>query len=128
MPDRRLAWWHEGRAGRRRFTSSSDILTPQLLVHASSPLHPAYGFSISTQTRPATPDRPFHPTPATPSSDKTTLVIDPFADSKRLHRPLSPSLAIYRPWLTWTLSIGHRFTGIGTGLCEHARHLMFPMY
>lgn len=31
-------------------------------------------------------------------------------------RPLSPHLTIYRPQLTWIMSIGHRFTGASLAL------------
>jgi succinate dehydrogenase / fumarate reductase cytochrome b subunit len=38
------------------------------------------------------------------------------ADVNRGNRPLSPHLSIYRPYLSMTMSIFHRFTGLGLGV------------
>ena len=38
------------------------------------------------------------------------------ADGKRVERPLSPHITIYRPQLTSMLSIVHRITGVGLAL------------
>ena len=49
-------------------------------------------------------------------SRKSTLEIDAFERSKLLQRPISPHLTIYRPQITWIVSIGHRVTGAGLAL------------
>jgi succinate dehydrogenase cytochrome b556 subunit len=48
---------------------------------------------------------------------KPTLQVDPVKRSEAFKRPTSPHLTIYSVQLTSTLSIFHRVTGAGIGLC-----------
>ena len=47
---------------------------------------------------------------------RDALMVGRSSDGKRVQRPLSPHLMIYRPQITSMLSIVHRITGIGLGV------------
>jgi succinate dehydrogenase / fumarate reductase cytochrome b subunit len=47
---------------------------------------------------------------------RDALMVGRGSDGKRVERPLSPHLSIYRPQITTMLSIVHRITGIGLGV------------
>jgi len=47
---------------------------------------------------------------------RDALMVGRSSDGKRVQRPLSPHLQIYRPQITTVLSITHRITGIGLGV------------
>uniref|UniRef100_A0A0K8RL47 Putative succinate dehydrogenase cytochrome b subunit n=1 Tax=Ixodes ricinus TaxID=34613 RepID=A0A0K8RL47_IXORI len=58
-----------------------------------------------------------------------------FQKNKKLQRPLSPHLTIYEPQITTMLSITHRVTGCGLGVCVYGLGLapfltahQFPYY
>lgn len=47
---------------------------------------------------------------------REAVMVGRTSDGKPVRRPLSPHLQVYRPQITTTLSIFHRFTGIGLGV------------
>jgi len=49
-----------------------------------------------------------------PSTVKTTSTEDYWDKNKRMNRPMSPHLTIYKPQVTSMLSITHRITGLAT--------------
>jgi len=47
---------------------------------------------------------------------REAIMVGRKSDGTAVRRPLSPHLQVYRPQITSTLSIFHRFTGIGLGV------------
>jgi succinate dehydrogenase (ubiquinone) cytochrome b560 subunit len=60
-------------------------------------------------------------------NEKEADKIDVFKKNKSLHRPISPHLSIYRPQLTWLMSIASRFTGCGAALPLYAGAITYLM-
>ncbi|KXS16238.1 hypothetical protein M427DRAFT_31408 [Gonapodya prolifera JEL478] len=106
-----------------RLTASAIMMSGSAFLAAAARLDPDERLYCHRAHRTS---RSLHVTPAL-LSDKTMRVGDPYVDDKRHHRPMSPSVRIFKPWITWTLSITHRLTGVGVGLLFTAPFAIYAL-